>query len=757
MNQIAPISLSRRGLLGAGGALVVSFAAPRCATAQGIANFAAKVSPRTPDRLSSWIAVQQNGDVIAFWGKVDMGQGTDIGIAQIVAEELDVPFARVKIVQGDTRLTVNQGGASGSTGIELGAVPLRFAAAEARRVLFDLAAAKFGVPVASLAVSDGVISTGDRRATYGELIGGQDFDVALQWNSVLGNGLTARGVAEPKKPADYKLVGKSVAREDITKKMFAKAVYVGDIRLPGMLHGRMIRPPVAGATVVSVDESSVANLKGVRVVRNGGFLGVVAPKEWDAIKASQTLKVTWSDAKPPFPSFEKLHDHIRAATPLGGKAEFDKGDALAALAKASSVVTAEYEWPFQSHSCMAPACAVADVRADGVTIYSGTQKPHYSQQGVAAILGRKPEEVYVNWVSGPGSYGRNDSGDAAIDAALLSKAVGAPVRLQGMRHEGHGWDPKGPASVHTGRAVLDDSGRITALEFATRGFSRTDVDSNESNPQHSLAGQMMGRGTKHTPAFGAPEGAYEFAAKRLTWESIPPLLEAASPLRSSHLRDPVGPQLIFGYESFIDELAHTAKADPIEFRLKHLTDARAIAVIKAAAEKFGWKPRVAASQVATGDLMTGRGIAYAQRGRTVVAIIAEVTVSRSTGKVLPTRYVVGHECGLIVNPEGLRLTIEGNIIHASSRSLHEETTFDQNNVTSVDWLTYPILDMTEAPVSVDVVLINRPDRPALGAGEATTRPMAAAIANAIFDATGVRMRKAPFTADRMKAGLGLPV
>jgi nicotinate dehydrogenase subunit B len=326
-----------------------------------------------------------------------------------------------------------------------------------------------------------------------------------------------------------------------------------------------------------------------------------------------------------------------------------------------------------------------------------------------------------------------------------------------MRHEGHGWDPKGPASVHTGRAVLDDTGRITALEFASRAFSRTDVDSNESNPQHSLAGQMMGLGVKPTPAFGAPEGAYEFAAKRLTWETIAPLLAAGSPLRTSHLRDPVGPQLIFGYESFIDEVAHTAKADPVDFRLKHLTDTRAIAVIKAAAEKFGWQPRAAASNIATGDLMTGRGIAYAQRGRTVVAIIAEVTVSRSTGQVRPTRYVVAHECGLIVNPDGLRRTIEGNIVHASSRSLHEEVVFDDKAVTSIDWLTYPILDMTEAPATIDIVLIDRPERPALGAGEATTRPVAAAIGNAIFDATGIRMRRAPFTADRMKRGLGLPV
>lgn len=751
MNQM---NLSRRGLLGLGGALVVSFAAPRCATAQ-IAR------ARMPDQLSSWIAVQQSGEVVAFFGKVDVGQGIEVAIGQIVAEELDVPFDRVRVVMGDTKLTMNQGGASGSTGIELGSVPLRYAAAEARRVLLDMAANQFGVPAAALAVTDGVINAGDKHISYGELIGGRDFDVAMQWNGVLGNGLTARGVAQPKSPASYRLVGTSVPRADVARKVFASRVYVGDIRLPGMLHGRMIRPPVAGATVVSFDPTSVAHLKDVRIVQKGAFLGVVAPREWDAIRASQALKVVWSDTKPPFPPYEQLHDHIRQARVLGTKAEFDKGGVDEALTQAAAsgatIITADYEWPFQSHASMAPACAVADVRPDGVTVWTGTQKPHYGQIGVAAILGRKPEEVHAIWTHGPGSYGRNDAGDAAIDAALLSREVSAPVRVQGMRHEGHGWDPKGPASTHIGRAALDATGKIIALDFATRAFSRVDVESNESNPQHSLAGMMMGLGTKHTPAFGIPEGAYEVAAKRLSWQSVAPLLDAASPLRTSHLRDPVGPQLIFAYESFIDELAVQTHVDAIEFRLRHLPDTRSSDVVRAAAQSFGWDTRVSGTKVAKDGLMTGRGIAFAQRGRTMVAIIVEVTVDRATGKVQPTRFTVAHECGLIVNPDGLRRTIEGNIIHATSRSLHEEVRFDTSNVTSVDWLTYPILDVTEAPQKIDVVLINKPDRPALGAGEASTRPVAAAIANAIFDATGVRLRRAPFSADRVKAALGVPV
>ncbi len=750
------INLSRRSLFAiTGGALFVGFGLPSEARAQ-IAGAAKAAFPAPKaDTLSSWIAVQQNGDVLAFFGKVDVGQGVEVAVGQIVAEELDVAFSRVTVVCGDTLRTVNQGGASGSTGIEEGAVTVRYAAAEARRVLREMAAAKFAVPVDSLSTKNGVISAGTQQVSYGDLIGGQKLDVPMQWNGKLGNPLLSRGVAEPKKPSEYTIVGQTVPRDDVRLKVLAQRKYVGDMRLPGMMHGRMIRPPVAGATVVSVDEKSIAHIKGIKLVKLGGFLGVVAPKEWDAIRASRELNVTWSDAPPPFPAYAKLHDHIRSAKALGGKEEFAKGDAPGTIAKAAKVISADYEWPFQSHASMAPACALVDVRPDQVTIYTATQKPHFNQAGVAAILERKLEEVHAIWMPGPGSYGRNDAGDAAIDAALLSRAVGAPVRLQGMRHEGTGWDPKGPASTHNGRAVLDESGMMTALEFTTKGFSRTDVDSNESNPRHSLAGQMMGLGNQHTPAFGIPEGAYDVANKRLAWESVAPLLATGSPLRSSHLRDPVGPQLIFAYESFIDEVAHQSGQDPIEFRLRHLTDKRAIKVIEAAASAFGWQKRVAASAVSSGPVMTGRGIAYAQRNHTVVAIIAEVAVNRDTGHVQPLRFAVAHECGLIVNPGGLKLCIEGNIIHATSRSLHEEVLFDEHNVTSVDWLTYPILDITETPQKIDVVLVNDPNAKPLGAGEATTRPVAAAIGNAIFDATGVRLRRAPFNADRVKAALGV--
>jgi len=418
------------------------------------------------------------------------------------------------------------------------------------------------------------------------------------------------------------------------------------------------------------------------------------------------------------------------------------------------VIEAEYEWPFQSHASMGPACAVADVRADGVTVWTGSQKPHFVRDGVAAMLDRPPETVRAIWVPGPGSYGRNDAGDAAMDAVLLSKEVGRPVRVQGMRHEGHGWDPKGPASIHRARAGIDAQGRVVAYHFESKGFSRFNIAPTEANPSDSLAGQLMGRKLASRDAFGVPQEAYVFEHRRMAWETIAPLLDRASPLRTAHLRDPVGPQLHFASESFIDELAVATGLDAVEFRLRHLKDPRDIAAVKAAAERAGWQTRVSGRQNNAGSaVVSGRGLGYIRRNGTIAVVIAEVEVDRRSGEVRPKRFVVAHDCGLIINPDGLRRTIEGNIVQGTSRSLWEEVMFDRAAVTSVDWMSYPILDIAATPEAVDIVLLDHPELPATGAGEASTRPVAAAIANAVFDATGVRLRRAPFTPDRVKAGL----
>jgi nicotinate dehydrogenase subunit B len=431
------------------------------------------------------------------------------------------------------------------------------------------------------------------------------------------------------------------------------------------------------------------------------------------------------------------------------------GDVDAAFKNAARVIEAEYEWPFQSHASMGPACAIVDVKGDQVTVWTGSQKPHFTRDGVAAILGMAPEKVHGIWILGPGSYGRNDAGDCAMDAALLAKAVGRPVRLQYMRDQATGWDPKGPASIHRARAAIDASGKVIAYEFMSKAFPRVDVNSNESAPHDTLAGQLSGVPLKSGDGFGVPEESYGFANKRAYWETIAPLLDRGSPLRTSHLRDPVGPQIHFASESFMDEIAAALNLDPVEFRLQYVTDPRDIAVIKAAAEKAGWQSGVSArrGQRNRGNTVMGRGFAYVERHGTRLAIVAEVEVDRSSGKIWPRKLTVSHDCGQIINPDGLLRVIEAGVVQGTSRTLWEEVKFNNKNVTSVDWQSYPILDVTEAPETIDVVLIDRPEIASSGAGEPAIRPVAAAIANAVFDATGVRIRRVPFSPDNVKAAL----
>ncbi len=753
-------AFSRRSVLLGGGALVVSIGAGvtldtlvsmQQAFAQG-----AK-PPLTPDQLSSFIAVHADGTVAAYFGKMDMGHGLRVAIGQMVAEELDVPFKAVKVVMADTDKTVNQGGASGSTGIQLGGKQMRMAAAEARRALVEMAAGLLSTSADKLVVNDGVVSASDdkaKRISYAEMIGGKYFNVQLDWNKQYGNALYAPGKAQPKDPKTHKIVGQPIKREDVAPKVFAQEDYVTDIKVPGMVHGRMIRPAVAGAVPVKVDEGSIKDIPGAKVVWNKGFLGVVADREWDAIKAAEKLKVDWSEAQPPFPEQASLYEHIRKASPRKSQVEKQNGNIDEAFKSAARVIAAEYEWPFQSHASMGPACAVVQIKDDGsVLCWSGSQKTHFVQEGIALTLGIPHDKVTVYWKMGPGSYGRNDADDCAGDAAVLAKAVGKPVRLQYMRYEGTGWDPKGPASVHIARAALDASGKVIAYEFASKGFSRVDVNTNGSKPWDTLTGQTLGVGLKSGDGFGVPAESYAFDNKRMRWETIPPLLDRSSPLRSAHLRDPVGPQIHFASESFIDEVAAALNVDPIEFRLRHIKEPRDIAVIKAAAEKANWQSRPSPRRDQSGSKVSGRGIAYSQRNGTRVAVIAEVEIDRSSGKIWARKFTVAHDCGQIINPDGLVKCIEGNIVQGISRTLWEEVTFDNKAVTSVDWMSYPILDITETPAQVDCVLINHPEIAPSGAGEPSIRPMAAAIANAIFDATGVRIRRVPFSPDNVKSAL----
>ena len=749
------IQLNRRHLLAGAGALTVSVMLPGVKAQAAVATKASRL-PLKGDQLATYISINADGSAVGWIGKVDMGQGTDIGWIKMIAEELDLPTDKVSMVQNHSDVTINMGGASGSTGIWKGGAAMRTAAAEARRVLLDMASEKLGVPADRLTVNDGVVSDkndASKKTSYGELIGGRYFDVTLDWNNEIGNDLVIKAKAKPKQPSEYKIVGRpGTRRRDVPLKVLGTLEFLVDVKVPGMLHGRVIRPAVAGSVPTAVDEASIKEIPGAKVVWQKGFIGVVAPKEWDAIRASRQLEVTWSDVKPPFPGNAGLYDHIRNAKVVHEDKPIKVGDVDAAFANAARVVEATYEWPFQSHAGMAPACGVADVQADSATVWTGSQKAHYCAQGVAKMLGLPIEKVRAVQMTGPGSYGRNDSGDTVMDAAVLSKAVGKPVRVQGMRYEGTAWDPKAPASVHTSRAAVDRDGKVTAWEFNSKAFSKRDTLNNEGSPEYTLAGMLMDWKLNPVHLFGHPDESYGFAAIHKTSVTIPPLLDRASPLRSAHMRDPGGPQTHFAVESFMDELALATNMDPIEFRLRYIKNQRDIALLKTVAEKSGWQPHVGARKQLKGDVYVGQGVAYAARGGTRVAMVAEVEVNRNTGKVWARKFTVAHDCGQIIAPDLLRLTIEGNIVQSTSRSLWEEVKFDDKMVTSNDWKTYPIVDITEAPETIDITLIDHPELPPTGAGEGASRPTAGALANAIFDATGIRLRQAPFTPERIKAG-----
>ena len=748
------VRLSRRELLQASGALLVTAAGPMSvidamADATDTAGFGAQKPALNPAQLDSWIAVGRDGQITAFFGKTDAGQGTDVAVAQVVAEELDVPFERVTVIMGDTALSVNLGGASNSTGVKVGAQQLRQAAAEARRVLVDAAAGKLGVAPEALVVEDGIIRQQDntaRQVSYADLVGGRYFDRPLEWNHKWGNALEVRAKAGPKKVADYKIVGRSIPRADVAGKVFGNLAYVTDVRLPGMLHARAIRPPVAGATPVAVDEASLAGT-GARAVRVKDFVAVVADTEWSAVRAAQALKVSWTPVAPPFP--DDLYQHIRAAAPTREETVAKADGFDAAFAGAASTIQAEYEWPFELHASMGPACALAEVVGDKATIYTASAKPHYLAEGIAATVGLKPENVHAIWVRGPGAYGRNDADDTALEAALVAQATGRPVRMQGMRHDGTGWDPKAPAGVHSARAAFDDHGNVLAYEFQAKGFSMVDVNAHGSEPRDFWTGQLFGASNAdRVYDFNVPaDSCTDFRTSRrrgarsrrcsIAPRRCAPRTSATAAASRPHFAG-----------DFVDEMAWHAKADPLAFRLKYIAKAREKAALEAVAQKAGWTPRVAPRKArsAAGTLV-GDGMAYAQRGGTVVALVAEVEVNPATGRVWVCKVTMAHDCGLIINPGELRRVIEGNIVQAISRTLYEEVLFDRANVTSVDWASYPIAEIADAPETIDIVLINRPDVEPSGAGEPGSRAVAAAVANAVFDATGIRLRRGAVHAD----------
>jgi nicotinate dehydrogenase subunit B len=696
--------------------------------------------------FETFIRITADGSVTAFNGHVDLGTGIRTALGQIVAEELDVSFARVVVVLGDTSRAPDQGPTIASETIQITAVPLRKAAAQARQFLLARAAQRLEVPVQDLAIEDGLIRGHDNRSvSYGELIADQTIRLEL-----------AEDV--PVKPVGaYTIVGQSQPRIDLPAKATGELVYVHDVRVPGMLHGRVVRPPYAGVdagafvgtSLIAVDETSVRDIPGlVAVVRIGDFVGVIAEREENAVKAAAQLKISWKPT-PTLPDLNDLETALRA-NPSQPRTLIDKGDVDAALAAAARPMPRTYLWPYQMHGSIGPSCAVADYQKGTVRVWSGTQNPHLLRADLALLLQRPDAEIDVIRMEAAGCYGRNCADDVAADAVLLSRAAGRPVRVQLTREQEHAWEPKGTAQLMDVKGGLRADGGVAGYDFATRY---------PSNGAPTLALLLTGRVAPTPAVFEMGDRTaippYDYDHLRVVAHDMPPIA------RASWLRGVSALPNTFAHESYIDELATEAGVDPIEYRLRYLRDPRAVDLVHAVAERADWTPRpVWKPPVAENDIVRGRGFAYALYvhskfpgyGAAWSAWIADVAVNKATGDVSVTRVVAGQDAGLMINPDGVRHQIHGNVIQSTSRALMEQVSFDRSTVTSREWGAYPIITFPEIP-KIDVLMLPRQDQPPLGVGESASVPSAAAIANAIFDATGVRFREPPFTRERILAGM----
>jgi CO/xanthine dehydrogenase Mo-binding subunit len=602
------------------------------------------------------------------------------------------------------------------------------------------AAQRLGLATDSLEVKDGVIrSRSDRTVSvgYAELIGGEPLRLKVDKNVPL------------KKPADYTIVGKSVARVDIPAKVTGEFTYMQDFRVPGMLHARVVRPPAVGATLQSVDEASVRGIKGVqKVVRVGNFLAVTATSEWAAVKAARQLKATWS-AWEGLPDMDTLYAVVRKAPVKEDQVTLNVGDPKAALAGAAKKVSATYEFPVHTHGSIGPSAAVADWSDGKLTVWSASQAPHWLRRDLSVAFGVPADRIRVVYLDGSGCYGRNGHEDAAADAVLLARELGRPVRVQWSREDEHGWDPKGPPTLVEVTGGVDASGTIVAWQSE---FWIPKATITEAPPM--IAATHAGLPTKDIIN---PGNVFQNSAPGYTLTNARAVCHRldTTPFRPSWIRTPGRMQNTYANEAFMDELAAAAGIDPVEFRLRHMKDARGIEVLKAAAAAAKWdtRPSPKKGQGRTG-VARGRGVSYVkyENVRTYVAAVAEVEVDRASGAVRCTRFTVSHDCGQIVNPDGVRTQIEGNVIQTVSRTLKEELKWNRSRVTSVDWVSYPILRFPEVP-EVNIVLLDKPNEPAWGAGEPAAAIVPSAISNAIFDAVGARVRTVPFTPERVKAAL----
>lgn len=743
------LEITRRRLLQAGGVVMVSSLLP--VSLNTLAAEPATLGNLPLDRVDSFIGLTADGRVTAFNGHVDLGTGIRTALAQIVADEICVPFDQVTVILGDTQRTPDQGPTIASATIQVTSIPLRQAAAQVRQLLLGLAARAFALPVDRLRAENGRVFAADKphvSLSYGDLASGQNLQVALDKTVML------------KSVTESRYVGKAVPRVDIPAKVTGQLTYVHDLRLPGMLHGRVVRPPYTGADssaplgsgLLSVDRASIAHLPGiVKLVVINDFIGIVAEREEQAIAAMRQLKTVWRPwSGLPDLSADGLHAAL-VANPKTDRVLRDDAGVDAALGSLHTEVNADYVWPYHQHASIGPSCAVADVSSEHAEIWSGTQNPHDLRKDIAHLLDRQPEQVHINRMEASGCYGRNCADDVSADAALLSQATGKPVRVQLMREQESGWEPKGTGQLIRVRGGLDQHRQVAAYELKTSYPSNNAV-----TLSLVLAGKVANRADVQQMGDRTAIPQYEYPNMRVICQDAAPIV------RASWMRGVSALPNVFAHESWIDELAWHAGQDPIVFRLQYLKDPRAVALINALKKQANWQQGPSHRNPApdTQAWVTGRGFAYARYfhskfpgfGAAWAAWVCDLSVNRHSGQIKLDKIFVAHDCGRIINPAGVRHQVHGNILQSASRVLKEFVTFDASAVTSLDWGGYPILRFDELP-QVDVQLLDYPDEPPMGAGESASVPSAAAIANALFDALGVRLREVPFTPEQVLKAL----
>jgi CO/xanthine dehydrogenase Mo-binding subunit len=734
------LDLSRRTLLAGGGALIVSFSLSRY---PALAQDAPK--PPLPDDLKkapyldSWIRIDANGNVTVFTGKSELGQGIKTALRQVAAEELSMKFEDVDLITSDTARTADEGFTSGSQSMSDSGTAILHASAQVRELLIGLAATKLSVEVDTLKAEGGRIVAADGRSVgYGELVAGDVLHVEAQPQS------------KRKDPKSFSIVGRSIARVDIPAKVTGGIAYVQDMRMPGMVHARIVVPPSPKATISAVDTGEVEKLPGVlKIHRDGNFLAIIAEREYQAVVAMNALAAatTWVENET-LPDPKTIYDYLKSL-PSENDVILNR---VAAVPPGGKVLSATFKRPYQMHGSIGPSCAIALFKDDTLTVWSHGQGMFPLQASVAELLHMPKEKVRCIHVEGSGCYGHNGADDAGADAALLAVVFpGRPVRLQWMRDQEHTWEPYGPAMLSEICGTLDAAGNV--IDFSYDVWSNTHSTRPE-NAGNTMAGWLVSQPFTQPaprpipqPAGGGDRNAiplYKFPSAKVTHHFIPQM-----PIRVSALRALGAYMNVFSIESFMDELAAAANADPVEFRLKHLEDQRAKDVIQNVADRFDWKNWRKAGPY------HGRGFAFAKYKNLAAyaAVAVDLEVDRDSGRIQLGRAVAADDSGQAVNPDGIKNQVEGAIVQATSWTLHEQVAFDRMRIKSRDWATYPILRFEDVFRSVDVHVIDRPGQPYLGTGEGGQGPTAAAIANAVAHATGQRIRELPFTSERVKAAL----